>query len=52
MKNKNIYISPEVEIINFEIDDVITTSTGYDPNGILSGDPDDNWYDTSTDVVN
>lgn len=45
MENKKNYFTPEVEVIDFSIEDVITTSTTYtcDPDGILDGDAADSW---------
>ena len=40
MKNKNVYVNPEIEVIKF---DVIATDQFGD--SMLNGDPDDNWYD-------
>lgn len=44
MKPKKEYVSPEIEIIEFEVEDVITSSglaTGTGDNGIT---PPDDWY--------
>lgn len=41
---KKNFINPEIEIINFSIEDVVTTSTVFDPDGILGDETADNWY--------
>lgn len=46
MKNKKNYFTPEIEIVDFSMEDIITTSSQtveYDPNGILDGDNADSW---------
>ena len=43
MENKKNYITPEVEVIVLELEDVLTGSVTFDPNGDLGGSAD-GWY--------
>ena len=40
------YTQPEIEIVLFEEEDIMTASNIFDPDGILGDDkPSDSWFD-------
>lgn len=43
---KLVYTNPDIEIVRFDEDDIMTASTTiYDKEGILDGEPTDKWWD-------